>query len=110
MDADQRIAEVSKVLGVDTRIKIIRLLGEKPLCVSALSRRLGITAGAVSQHLRLLKSARLVTPEKKGYFVHYSLDEQTLQSWKAEINKLLTVTEKLSCAVKENKAAKNRKG
>jgi DNA-binding transcriptional ArsR family regulator len=91
MDQDQTIAEISKVLGVDTRVKIIRLLGEKALCVGALSRRLNITAGAVSQHLRILKSVGLVAPEKKGYFVHYSLDEKTLRNWKSEINKLFTV-------------------
>jgi DNA-binding transcriptional ArsR family regulator len=91
MNPDQTIAEVSKVLGIDTRVKIIRLLNEKPLCVGALARRLDITAGAVSQHLRILKAARLVVPEKKGYFVHYSLDEKTLRKWKKEINKLFDV-------------------
>lgn len=89
MDQDQKIAEISKILGVDTRVKIIRLLSEKALCVGALSIRLGITPGAVSQHLRILKAADLVFPEKKGYFVHYSLNEETVRTWKMEINKLL---------------------
>ncbi len=89
MDQDRKIAEISKVLGVDTRVRIIRLLCEKAFCVGALSRRLGITPGAVSQHLRILKAAGLVVSEKKGYFVHYSLDEETVRTWKAEINKLL---------------------
>lgn len=91
MDQDQKAAEICKVLGVDTRIKIIRLLGEKCFCVGALSKRLGITPGAVSQHLRILKSVGLVVSEKKGYFVHYSLEEKTLQKWKSEINKLFAV-------------------
>lgn len=91
MDNDQKIAEISKVLGVDTRVKLIRLLGEKSLCVGALSRRLGITPGAVSQHLRVLRSAGLVVPEKKGYFVHYSLSEETLRKWKSEIDQLFTL-------------------
>jgi DNA-binding transcriptional ArsR family regulator len=95
MDQDRKIAEISKILGVDTRVKIIRLLSGNSLCVGALSRRLGITPGAVSQHLRVLKSAGLAVPEKKGYFVHYSLNEQALHNWKSEINKLLTVQEKL---------------
>lgn len=91
MNPDQTIAEISKVFGVDTRIRIIRLLNQKPLCVGALARRLHMTSGAVSQHLRILKAARLVVPQKKGYFVHYSLDEETLRKWKKEINKLLDV-------------------
>jgi DNA-binding transcriptional ArsR family regulator len=89
MNPDETIAEISKVLGIDTRVKIIRLLKEKPLCVGALARRLHITPGAVSQHLRILKAARLVVPQKKGYFVHYSLDQEMLRKWKKEINKLL---------------------
>ncbi len=91
MDTDQKIAEISKVLGVDTRVKIIRLLGEKTLCVGALSRRLGITPGAVSQHLRILKSVGLVVPKKKAYFVHYSLDKKALDNWKSQINNLFDV-------------------
>ncbi len=91
MDQDQKIAEICKVLGVDTRIKIIRLLKQKPFCVGALSRRLGITQGGISQHLRVLKSVDLVIPEKKGYFVHYSLNKKTLQKWKSEIGKLFDV-------------------
>ena len=88
MEHDKKIAEISKVLGVDTRVKIIRILRAKSLCVGALSRRLDITPGAVSQHLRVLKSVGLVVPEKKGYFVHYSLDAMTLNRWKAAIGKL----------------------
>ncbi len=89
MDQDQKIAEISKVLGVDTRIKIIRLLSEKCLCVGALSKRLGITPGAVSQHLRILRSVGLVISEKRGYFVHYCLNEDVLQDWQADVGTIL---------------------
>lgn len=91
MDQDQKIAEICKVLGVDTRIKIIRLLDEKCLCVGALSKRLGITPGAVSQHLRILRFVDLVISEKRGYFVHYCLNEKVLRNWKTEIDTLLEV-------------------
>jgi predicted transcriptional regulator len=91
MEKDKKIAEISKVLGVDTRIKIIRLLSEKCFCVGALSKRLGITPGAVSQHLRILKSVDLVMSEKRGYFVHYCLNEKVLQKWKSELNKLFDI-------------------
>jgi DNA-binding transcriptional ArsR family regulator len=91
MNRDRRIAEISKVLGVDTRVRIIRLLNDKPLCVGALARRLGITAGAVSQHLRIIKAAGLVVPDKRGYFVHYSLNKEQLRNWKKEINELLDI-------------------
>ena len=88
MNTDQKIAEISKILGVDTRVRMLRMLKGKSLCVGALAQRLDITAGAVSQHLRVLKAAGLVVPEKKGYYVHYSLDEKTMRKFKVEINKL----------------------
>ena len=90
MNQDQKIAQIGKVLGVDTRIKMLRLLSGRCLCVGALSRRLEITPGAVSQHLRILKSVDLVLSEKKGYFVHYRINEEVLEEWKAQINQLLT--------------------
>jgi len=68
MNQDQKIAEISKVLGADTRVKIIRLLRQRSFCVGALSIRLGITSGAVSQHLRVLKSAGLGPARKEGLF------------------------------------------
>ncbi|MBN1804976.1 MAG: winged helix-turn-helix transcriptional regulator [Sedimentisphaerales bacterium] len=91
MNQDQKIAEICKVLGVDSRVKIIRLLSERCLCVGALSKRLGITQGAVSQHLRILRSVDLVISEKRGYFVHYCVNEKMLQNWKAEINEIFEV-------------------
>lgn len=88
MNTDRKIAEISKALGVDTRVKMIRALRERPLCVGAIARRLDITASAVSQHLRVLRAAGLVASQKKGYYVHYSLDEQAVRELKAEIDKL----------------------
>ncbi len=91
MDKDNNIAEINKVLSVNTRVKIIRLLSERAFCVGALSVRLGITPGAVSQHMRILKSAGLVVPEKKGYYVHYRLEKHALRNWALEINELSEV-------------------
>jgi DNA-binding transcriptional ArsR family regulator len=90
MNQDQKIAQFSRVIGVDTRVKMIRMLSDRCLCVGALSRRLGITPGAVSQHLRILKSVDLVISEKRGYFVHYRINEKALENWKTQISQLLT--------------------
>jgi DNA-binding transcriptional ArsR family regulator len=89
MDKDNKIADINKALSVNIRVKIIRLLGERTFCVGALSTRLGITPGAVSQHMRILKSAGVVVPEKRGYFVHYRLEKQVLKNWELEIKRLL---------------------
>ena len=64
---------IFRALSVEKRVQIVRLLVERTLCVGALSRLLGISAGAVSQHLRILKDAGLVEPDRHGYFIHYSL-------------------------------------
>ena len=79
----QELAMTCKSLSVDTRVRLLRLLGEQSLCVGALAKRLGVTPGAVSQHLRVLREAGLVIPEKRGYYVHYQVDRQALEDWLA---------------------------
>jgi DNA-binding transcriptional ArsR family regulator len=51
-------------------VAIIRHLGERTLCVNALSNLIGVSPGAVSQHLRILKDAGLVESDRRGYSVH----------------------------------------
>ena len=84
------IARIAKALSVDTRVRIVELLKGNCLCVNALAARLTVTQSAVSQHLRILREAGLVTPEKRGYWVHYRLNEQTLGQWRETLADLLT--------------------
>ncbi|MBN1943113.1 MAG: winged helix-turn-helix transcriptional regulator [Phycisphaerae bacterium] len=107
-----------KVLSVETRVRIIQLLKGRALCVNALASRLNVTQGAVSQHLRFMRDAGLVVDEKRGYFVHYRLNEETLAVWRADIDKLLdplhgacTNTKGASrcVAMKNKKAVKDRR-
>ena len=73
-------ADKFKVLAGESRIRIIQLLKRKgPLCVSDLSESLGMTASAVSQHLKILKHAGLVRSERKGYWTHYDVDPTGLE-------------------------------
>lgn len=60
-----------KALADDNRLLILRLLGRRDYCVRALARQLGISQAAVSQHLKVLRQAGLVSSEKRGYFTHY---------------------------------------
>jgi DNA-binding transcriptional ArsR family regulator len=82
MSKAEKLAEVFKVLSVDTRVRIVELLKDRPLCVNALAGELGITPAAVSQHLRVLRGAEMVSGSKRGYFVHYELNHATLDEWK----------------------------
>jgi len=69
---------------------MVQLLKNRSLCVGALAKILGITPGAVSQHLQVLKEAGLVEAEKRGYFMHYRLNQETLAHWKEALEEFLT--------------------
>ena len=84
-----KISRVFKVLAVDTRVRMIGLLKERPMCVNALARTLQISAAAVSQHLRILRDADIVIADRKGYFIHYRINENTLSEWNALCRDLL---------------------
>jgi len=67
--------ELFRILGVDTRLRIIELLAEKgPIGTAEIAGKLGVTPAAVSQHLTVLRHAGLVTRERRGYRVPYSVD------------------------------------
>ncbi len=85
----ERLAYVFKVLSVGTRVHMIQLLKHRSLCVNALARALEITPAAVSQHLRVLRDADIVTADRKGYFVHYRVNDATLAKWREVANGLL---------------------
>ena len=70
--------EVMKALCEPSRCRIITLLSQRAYCVSALATLLGISAPAVSQHLRILRDAGIVYCEKYGYHTHYKLDREKL--------------------------------
>jgi len=77
---DSKQAELFKVLGVESRIRIIELLKQKgAVCVNEMSEALGITPSAVSQHLKVLKYAGLVRNERKGYWIPYEIDPVALE-------------------------------
>lgn len=77
---ERQQAEMFKVLGVESRVRIINLLKERgPLGVNAMAKELGITASAVSQNLRVLRQAGLVRSERKGYWIPYEIDPAALQ-------------------------------
>lgn len=83
-------AESFKVLSAETRIKIIELLKSGPLSVNTIAEALGISQSAVSQHLRVMKQAGLVTDERKGYHIYYSLNKDKLNKYQQELIKVCT--------------------
>lgn len=67
------IAELFKVFGDSTRIKIISALLKEELCVCDIANITNSTVSAISHQLRILKQAKLVKYKKEGKIVYYSL-------------------------------------
>ncbi|MBL0385648.1 winged helix-turn-helix transcriptional regulator [Tumebacillus sp. ITR2] len=68
------LEECFKAFADKTRLRILALLRTEELCVCELVEILQMTQPAVSQHLRKLKTAKLVKERKEGQWVFYSLD------------------------------------
>jgi ArsR family transcriptional regulator, arsenate/arsenite/antimonite-responsive transcriptional repressor len=86
------LAEVFKAMGDPTRLSIFKMLSANPkaeLCVCAIAARLQITQSAVSQHLKVLKNAGLVTPNRDGFRVHYSVNTGKLKSVWASLESMM---------------------
>lgn len=69
------LADLFKVFGDTTRIKILYALMEQDLCVADLAEIIGASQSAVSHQLRTLKQARLVKFQRDGKNVIYSLSD-----------------------------------
>ncbi len=83
-------AEMFKLLSVDTRIGILEALKLQSLSVGDIAKIAGITHSATSQHLRVLRDSGLVTAERRGYYIYYSLDEDALEECRKRLNRICT--------------------
>jgi ArsR family transcriptional regulator len=107
MNEIEELANTFKALSDPTRLRLVRLLSDNSatdcvaredecqgrgfLCVNALAHRLGVTQSAVSQHLRVLRQVGLVNGERRGAFVHYTLDRESLGRSLAALRETLGV-------------------
>ena len=74
------LAELFKVFGDSSRIKLLQLLMEGELCVCDMAQLLGMSQSAVSHQLRVLKAADLVTFRREGKAVFYSLADDHVRT------------------------------
>lgn len=72
-------AELLKVFGDPTRIRIIFVLTQSEMCVCDIANLLGMTQSAISHQLRVLKQARLVKARRNGKTIFYSLCDDHVQ-------------------------------
>src|SRR6185295_14989986 len=73
-------ADVFQVLAHPKRIHIVECLRHGELSVTSIQERIGIEAPAVSQHLAILRTKRLVTARKQGNQVFYALRDPLLSA------------------------------
>ncbi|MFP4466239.1 MAG: ArsR/SmtB family transcription factor [Candidatus Goldiibacteriota bacterium] len=72
----QDLAELYKVFGDLTRIRILWALDEAEMCVCDIAFLLNMTPSAISHQLRVLKQAKLVKNKREGKSIYYSLDDE----------------------------------
>ena len=74
------LADLFKIFGDTTRVKILYALFESELCVCALAELLDVSQSAVSHQLRVLKDAELVTRRREGKTIYYSLADEHVRA------------------------------
>lgn len=101
--------KVLKALADETRFKILLLLLQHNYCVRALSKKLGLTESAISQHLKVLREAGLLVGEKKGYYMHYDVDRKALRTLASKIEELTEIQREV-CRPENMEGSKNHHG
>ena len=98
--------KVMKALSDRNRVKMIKLLQHKVMCVCEIQAALGLAQSTVSKHLKILEEAGLITYYKDGLWVNYSLADGTdspfaanllgnLKHWLDDDSELKAIVEQL---------------
>ena len=74
------LAELFKVFGDSTRIKILYVLSEAEMCVCDIAQVLNMTQSAISHQLKILKQSKLVKNRREGKAVFYSLADGNVKT------------------------------
>ena len=74
------LADLSRVFGDSTRLKILYALHDNELCVQDIPNAVALSQSAVSHQLRVLKDSKLVRFRREGKTVYYALDDDHVRS------------------------------
>jgi rhodanese-related sulfurtransferase len=74
----EQLARIGKATSAPKRLELLDLLGQSPRTVEALAEQAGLSVANASQHLQVLRAARLVTSEKQGLYVEYRLADEAV--------------------------------
>ena len=74
------LAELFKVFGDSTRIRILFALCEEPMCVCDLAQMLNMTQSAISHQLKILKQSKLIKSRRDGKSIIYAVADEHVRS------------------------------
>lgn len=85
----KNLLQIFKALSDETRLRILKLLEDRELCICKIMEILEMKQSRISRHMGILKNAGLVTDRRDGKWVHYSLNPKPEDLTKKEIFSLL---------------------
>jgi ArsR family transcriptional regulator len=91
----EAMSETFKVLSDKSRLTMLALLRERELCVCDLVDLVGLSQPGVSQHLRKMKAAGLVSETRKGQWIYYSLNLENKPYVQAALDHIPSLKEKI---------------
>ena len=88
----EKLVKVFKALSDETRLNILLLVSKRSICQKGISKYLGISDSAVSQHIKVLKEANIITGYKEGYYMLYHINEGIFNKCVSFINSINDIT------------------
>ncbi len=85
----QNAIKLFKAISDKNRLRILKMIEKKPLCVCEITSILGLAASTTSKHLSILKEANLIFEQKEGKWVNYHLNRATQTQSVSELLNLL---------------------
>lgn len=85
-----KITALGRLMSDQTRLKIIKLLAARPLCVCEMMDILGLNQPCVSQHLAILKYHNLLSAQRDGKWIVYRINKKVLGQYLAVLGRFLT--------------------
>ncbi len=76
----EEVAELFKVFGDSTRLRIMQTLFDAELCVQDIAEKLDMTQSAISHQLKVLKNSHLVKSRREGKQIMYALDDDHVRT------------------------------
>lgn len=76
-----QLIKIFKALSDTNRVRILKMLEIRPLCVCEITTVLGLAMSTVSKHLSILRDANLIFEQKEGKWVNYYLNTATQQQY-----------------------------